>query len=108
MSGPKSVKYVSKEELLETCRVLLEQYRAHSRLWLKRVARGGVSQTGDEVRIETILDATRKLLVREQTRDFQKRIAEELNWLEREYDRRVAEKSEAECPSSYKMEQIAA
>jgi hypothetical protein len=94
MSGPKSVRYVSREELLATCQLSLERYKSRSLAWLKRISRGGLGEESDESLVTSVLKEFEKMLVEGDTRRFEMRMIEEVAWLDREFERRVDARTE--------------
>ena len=95
MSGPKSVRYVTREELIAQCQSLLVRLAELYKSWLKRLEVGGLLYPEDQATTEKVLKELRELLINGDTLKLQKRVAIEEAWMEKEIDSRAQAKVKA-------------
>ena len=94
MSGPKSVRYISLEEIIAICEGLIARYRALSTVWLKHLETVGLGEENDKALVGKVLVDLERILEKRDTSMLQKRMIEEEAWLEREVERRTEQKAD--------------
>lgn len=94
MSGPKVVRIVTLEEVLETCRGHLAQLDAAVEAWQRKCERLGLAGQAEIMATRQRRDAIHALLQREAYLDLQKQAPREIAFLAEDLDKRIAAATE--------------
>lgn len=95
MSGPKIVRVVTREEVVATCNSLVAQLGHAADTWMKECRRLRIFDAADAESVQKVQGAIAALMQNEKFLDLQKRVPEEIAFLNSDLERRRVRAAEA-------------
>lgn len=89
MSGPKVVRIVTREEIIAICQGHLARMDAAAQEWVKVGRRNGVLTDAEISATQSRHEALRNLLARGRYMDLQKKVPEEISFLQADQEARL-------------------